>query len=322
MLRTIERIRGARSAWTIALPIATFLGAGACTGDDLIPISHSSTTTNNASSDGGASTHDAGAAAPDAAHSAPDAGTVSNDSGTGADSGAAAVTVNGAQNVLALDACHVTPAELPNLAPGTYTITLDASTLSKGGVSNTNPPVPSIDNYVVVHLPLPAGDPGSDRRFFMLNGLGASSSFTLTQQGTVQVMFIDSDTQSNSGQATVTVNPGNFSIIVDAVANVLPWSEGCASAPPSTVNVGTGSQLATLAASTLSAAPGQADNYVIVRLPSEVPQDDNRYVILNGVNATQLFVPSDSSPLRAWFISASSTGSGQATLNVAPSPVR
>jgi hypothetical protein len=156
----------------------------------------------------------------------------------------------------------------------------------------------------------------------MLNGLGASTTFTLTQQGTVQVMFIDSDTLSNSGQATVTVNPGHFSIIVDAVANVLPWSEGCTS-PPSTVGVGTGKQLATLASSTLSAAPGQQDDYVILRLPSEEPQDDNRYVILNGVNATQLFVPSDSAPLRAWFISAtSSSASGQATLNVALNPVR
>src|SRR5258708_6458535 len=45
------------------------------------------------------------------------------------------ITVEGATNALTLDTCGVTPAVIPNVAAGTYTITLSASTLSKGGVS-------------------------------------------------------------------------------------------------------------------------------------------------------------------------------------------
>src|SRR5258708_163247 len=65
------------------------------------------------------------------------------------------IAVDAARNAVRMDACGVTPAVIPDVAAGTYTIALSASTLTKGGVSGPTPPPPSFDNYVIVHAPLP-----------------------------------------------------------------------------------------------------------------------------------------------------------------------
>ncbi|HWE26986.1 MAG TPA: hypothetical protein VHB97_03245 [Polyangia bacterium] len=226
-----------------------------------------------------------------------------------------AFAVGAANNVLELDTCQVTPAMIANIPAGTYTITLAASTLSKGTVATT-PPQMSVDNYVIVWLPLGTGDAQHDRRFFMLNGIGANASFTLTATGTVQVMFVDSDAAGDTGQATVAVSPGSYSTTVDAVTNGLRWSTGCSSTPSELAVTG-GNHTVTLAASTLALASGDPANYVILRMASEVPQDDHRYVMLNGVGASYAFNDTDpGDPLRAWFISPTAGSTGAATLTV------
>lgn len=245
-----------------------------------------------------------------------DASDASSPNDAGSDGGAAPLSAKilAAQNGLELDGCSVNPALLSSIPPGTYTITLTASTLSKGGVSGTTPPTPSVDNYVVVNLPLPAGDPHEDQRFFMLNGIGAAASVTLPATGTIQLMFIDSDMASNSGEATVTLEPGGYSATVNAVNNVIRWQEGCLSTPSTLVLPG-GPQRVTLVDSSLSDGNGSTANYVLVRIPSEMPMDDHRFIILNGVGSFFDFTPFNSSTLRAWFIN-SSGGSGQATISV------
>ena len=118
-----------------------------------------------------------------------------------------------------------------DVAAGEHTIALTASTLSKGSVSDANDnPVPSFDDYVIVHLPLAAGDAAS-RRFFMLNGVGAMANFTLSAVGAVRLMFIDSDATYNEGQGTVTLDATGPSTTVDGMANVLAWNSGCSSTP-------------------------------------------------------------------------------------------
>jgi hypothetical protein len=233
------------------------------------------------------------------------------DVGSDADAALPPVAVVATQNGLELDHCSVTPALLSAIPAGTYTIALTASTLSKGAVSGM---IPSTDNYVVVNLPLPAGDPHEDHRFFMLNGIGANASVTLPAAGTIQLMFIDSDMAANSGEATVTLDPGGYSATVNAANNVIRWDEGCLSTPAMLV-VPAGPQRVTLATSSLSAGSGSTDNYVLIRMPSEMPMDDFRYVILNGVTSFFDFTPFNSNSLRAWFIS-SAGGSGQASLSV------
>jgi hypothetical protein len=230
------------------------------------------------------------------------------------DSGPAILSVIAGQNQLSLDTCNVTPAVLADIPAGTYTIQLAASTLSKGSVSGT-PELPAVDSYVLVNLPLGANDLQHDRRFFMLNGVGATANVTLTTTGTIGLMFLDSDSGSNNGAATVTLTPGGYSTTVDAVTNVLRWQEGCQSTP-ATLVVTSGAHRATLATSTLSAGPGSHDDYVLLRLPSEKPTDDHRFVVLNGVGASYDFTPYNSQTVRAWFISASSGTSGQATVEV------
>jgi hypothetical protein len=232
------------------------------------------------------------------------------------DSGPAilSVTVIAGQNQLSLDTCNVAPAVLADIPAGTYTIQLAASTLSKGSVSGT-PQLPAVDSYVLVNLPLGANDPQQDRRFFMLNGVGATANVTLTTTGTIGLMFLDSDSGSNNGTATVTLTPGGYSTTVDAVTNVLRWLEGCQSTP-ATLVVTSGAHRATLVTSTLSAGPGSHDDYVLLRLPSEKPTDDHRFVVLNGVGASYDFTPYNSQTVRAWFISAGSGTSGQATVEV------
>jgi hypothetical protein len=225
------------------------------------------------------------------------------------------MTVLGTTNVLALDACAVTPATFPSLPANTYTITLSASTLSKGQLPNSAPPVNFVDNYVIVQLPLAAGDTQEAHRFFMLNGVGASSTFTLPATGTVNVMFIDSDDTANSGTATVNVEPGGYMTTVDAALNVLRWKAGCNSTPAG-VYVSSQSHTATLLTSSLSSASGGASDYVLLRFPSEVQQNDFRYTILNGVNAMQPFNATDQSPVRGWLLSTTADGSGQATVGI------
>lgn len=229
--------------------------------------------------------------------------------------GATTLTVSAPQNMMALDACDVTPAELRVLPAGSYTITLTSSTLSKGNVA-TSPPAASKDNYVIVHLPLAPGDPGEEHRFFMLNGIGSSFAFTLPREGTIQVMFVDSDVAGNNGDATVTVTPGNNQVAVDAVANVLRWQQGCNSTP-AMVDISAGHHTVVLDSSSLSSGSGAKDDFVLLRLPSEVAQDDHRYVILNGPKASFPFDSVDGGTLRAWFISATATGvGGQAVISI------
>jgi hypothetical protein len=243
-----------------------------------------------------------------------DAGDGGDAEGGSSDAAAATLTVVAAQNVLPLDACHVTPALLADIPAGTYTIQLAASTLSKGSVSGT-PQLPAVDNYVVVHVPLDPGDPQEARRFFMLNGIGASASVKLATPGTIEVMFIDTDTAYNSGQATVTLNPGGYSTTVDAAANVLAWQEACA-ATPATLSVSDVPHRVTLTATTLSTGTGSDDPFVVLRLPSELPTDDHRFVILNGVGASYDFTPYNSQTVRGWFISTGGDATGEATLKV------
>jgi hypothetical protein len=263
---------------------------------------------------------DAASGGPDAARDAAlDSATSAMDGSVDGDAAAPPVTfiVDATMNFIALDACGVTPALFSAVPAGSYTIDLAASTLSKGGVSGTDPnmPTPSVDNYVIVNLPLPIGDPQSADRFFMLNGIGASAAFSLPLMGSVGVMFIDSDTAANSGQATVTLEPGDASVTVDAVANVIPWQTGCMSTPVQQVVSGQPHRI-TLVSSTLSAEPGSEDDYVLVRIPDETPANDHRFIMLNGIGASYDFTPFNSQTVRAWFIGASGGATGQATLSV------
>jgi hypothetical protein len=226
----------------------------------------------------------------------------------------AEIAVDATKNAVRMDACGVTPAVIPDVAAGTYTIALTASTLSKGGVSGPTPPSPSFDNYVIVHAPLAAGDPNEDRRFFMLNGIGATASVTLPAMGTIDVMFVDSDLADNSGTATVTLSPGGASTTVDAVKNVLAYDTICHSTPAMLV-VPDGKYRATLVDSTFSSGAGAHDDFVLLRIPSEQPHEDFRYVILNGVGTNHDFSPFNSETVLAWYIGASA-GSGLASVMV------
>jgi hypothetical protein len=225
-----------------------------------------------------------------------------------------AITVTATKNLLELATCKVSPAVFDNVPAGTYTIALAASTLSKGNVAVLD--VPSVDNYVIVALPLAAGDPQQDHRFFMLHGIGANAQVTLSAQGTIQVMFVDADSLGNMGQATVTLNPGNYTTTVDAATNVLRWDEGCMSTPV-TATVDTTPHRVTLADSTLSSGAGSHDDYVVVRIPDETPMNDHRWIILNGVGASFDFQAFNDTTLSAWFISAAGGVSGQATVDIA-----
>jgi hypothetical protein len=238
----------------------------------------------------------------------------SSSDGATFEGGSSTITVEAAANAVTLDACGVTPAVISNVAAGTYTITLSASTLSKGGVSGPTPPPPSFDNYVIVHLPLAAGDPNENHRFFMLNGNGASASITLATAGTIQVMFVDSDNVDNHGTGTVTLSPGGASATVDATANVLAYDTGCHSMP-ATLTVPSGTFQVKLLDSTLSSGAGAHDDFVLVRTPSEAPMNDDRYVILNGVGASATFTPLNSTTVRVWYIGASA-GTGEAHVSV------
>jgi hypothetical protein len=242
--------------------------------------------------------------------------------GTGADASAGGagnapttwrITVDAAKNAVLMDACGVKPAVIADVPAGTYTIALMASTLSKGNVSVLD--VPSMDNYVIVHAPLAAGDPHEDHRFFMLNGIGAMAPIVLSATGTIQAMFIDSDNSGdNMGTGTVILTPGAVSAKVDPNNNLFAYDDSCHSAP-ATLVLPVGKYRAALVDSTFSSGPGAHDDFVLLRIPSEQPTEDFRYVILNGVGASHDFSPYNSDTLLAWYIGASA-GTGQATVMV------
>ena len=241
-----------------------------------------------------------------------------SDSGSGGSMGMGTntVTVDATANALVLGGCGFSPAQLPNVPAGTYTIALSASTLTKGGVSGPTPSPPSVDNYVIVYVPLPAGDPNEKHRFFMLNGIGANASITLPSQATIQVMFIDSDTADNSGTGTVTLSPGGMTATVDATANDLAYDTNCHSMPAMQAVSG-GNFRATLIDSSFSSGGGAHDDFVLMRTPSEQPTNDSRYVILNGDGASDDFAPFNSQTVRLWYIGASA-GTGVAHVSISP----
>jgi hypothetical protein len=148
----------------------------------------------------------------------------------------------------------------------------------------------------------------------MLNGIGATASVTLPAMGTIEVMFVDSDLADNAGTATVTLSPGGASATVDATTNVLAYDTNCHSTPAMLV-VPDGTYRATLADSTFSSGTGAHDDFVLLRIPSERPSEDFRYVILNGVGTNHDFSPFNSETVLAWYIGASA-GSGLATVTV------
>jgi hypothetical protein len=226
----------------------------------------------------------------------------------------ATIDVVATQNAVKLDSCAVNPAVFSNVPAGTYTIKLTASNLTKGGVSGPTPPPPSSDDYVIVYVPLPAGDPHESRRFFMLNGVDATASITLPATATIQMMFVDSDVADNAGTATVTLSPGGYSATVDAALNSIAYDSACHSTPAS-LYLPAGSYRATLVDSTLSSGTGLHDDFVLLRTPSEHPTDPFRYVILNGVGASQVISPFNSNTVRVWYIGASA-GTGEAHVQV------
>jgi hypothetical protein len=237
------------------------------------------------------------------------------DGGVGPGNPQATITVDATMNAMLVGGCGAAPALLSNVAAGTYTMALSASTLTKGGASGMTPPAPSVDNYVIVNVPLPPGDPHEDHRFFMLNGLGATASITLPAVETLQVFFVDSDTVNNTGTGTVTLSPGGATATVDAVANDLAYDDGCHSTP-ATMRVASGGTFrVTLLDSTLSSGNGARDDFVLVRTPSEAPMNDTRYVILNGVGASATFTPFNSNTVRVWYIGAT-PGTGTAHVQV------
>lgn len=270
---------------------------------------------NDAGSEGGAD--GATADAPDGATGdAPDGSldaSVDGDAGdAGPDAASSNLIVLAGQNQINLVSCGVTPALLSGVSAGAHTLTLSASNLSKGYVSN----IVAQDNYVIVKLPLPEGDAQSARRFFTLNGIGAHKDFTLPAMGDIELMFIDSDAAYNMGTGTITLDaPSATTATVDAVANLIQWDNGCNSTPAQLVISGRPHHIA-LTASTLAAASGSHDDYVLVRLPLEQVATDQGFVILNGIGDGVDFTPVNNDTVMAWFITDMTGASGTATLTV------
>jgi hypothetical protein len=163
------------------------------------------------------------------------------------------LTVDALQNSIVLDRCTgLMPASLVDVPAGAHTMALTASTLSKGSVSGPNDElIPSFDDFVLVNVPVAAGESAS-RRFFTLNGVGATANFTLSALGTLKLMFIDSDATANTGQGTVALDTTGPTAVVDAALNVLPYSSGCFATAVS-LSVSDRPHRATLTESTLSA---------------------------------------------------------------------
>lgn len=225
----------------------------------------------------------------------------------------ATVAVSAILNLIPLELCVVVPATATDVPAGTYTIRLEASNLSKGSVDNETKDA-SEDDYVIVHVPYSANQ-SNDHRFFMLNGVGAEYTFSLDEPGTVEAYFIDSDTGANHGTATLNLSPGGYQITVDAVTNVIGWRNMC-NAEPAYLWSDTETHDLTLESSDLSSAAGREDDYLLVRLPSEIPDDPFRYIMLNGVGAKQQYAALTGDRVRAWFLSAKVGASGQATLRL------
>jgi hypothetical protein len=252
---------------------------------------------------------------------APSGGTPSTNGGTAGNVGVGGkapltMTVTTPNNTLALDTCGVTPAAFTAVEAGTYDITLTSSTLSKGSVSDDDGnPIDAFDNYVIVNLPLPAGDENESYRFFMLHGAGDKMTVTLPETGDIKLFFIDADKDYNSGQATVTLTPPGTEQVVDAVTNVIPWSS-CPNSAPATVAISARPQKVTLVSSTLSSGAQAHDDFVLLRVQNEMQVNEYRYTMLNGVGSSYTFTPYKGDVLRAWFISASGGGTGTAKIEV------
>ncbi len=229
------------------------------------------------------------------------------------------LTVSAPASALAVDGCGATPAVIADVSPGVYDIELTESSLSKGNVSDDDDnESPSFDDYVIVNLPLPAGDPNEDMRFFMLHGVGDTVSVTLPEAGPINVYFIDGDNEFNSGTATVSLKGGDAvkQVTVDATANVIAWKSLCRGTAPATVTTSNSTQRVTLMSSTFASVAGATDNFVLLRVPNEMQVNDHRFTILNGIGSTFEYTPYAGSMLRAWLISASGGGRGSAQLKV------
>jgi hypothetical protein len=253
---------------------------------------------------------------------APSGGTPSTSGGTAGNVGTGGkapltMTVTTPNNTLALDNCGaITPAAFTAVEAGSYDITLKSSTLSKGSVSDDDGnPLDAFDNYVIVNLPLPAGDANEKYRFFMLHGAGDKMTVTLPEAGDIKLFFIDADKDYNSGQAIVTLTPPGSETVVDAITNVIPWSS-CLASAPATLAISARPQKVTLVSSTLSSGAQMHDDFVILRVQNEMQVNEHRYTMLNGVGSSYTFTPYKGDYLRAWFISASGGGSGTAKIEV------
>ena len=100
------------------------------------------------------------------------------------------------------------------------------------------------------------------------------------------------------------------------MTNLLRWDQGCGS-NGATLVVSYRAHRLTLTASTLSSGGDAMDPYVLVRLPVEEISYAFRFLTLNGVGDSVDFITSGNADfIRAWFITATSGGSGTATLTV------
>lgn len=222
------------------------------------------------------------------------------------DAFAASLTVSPGHVLAWKSACGAVAAESKPLAPGSYTVTLSASDLSKGSGK---------DNYLLVALPIAAGSAEESIRHVVLNGVGDQQSFTVSSPGVVRAWFIDSDTLYNTGSATLTIGPGMQVLGVDPGVHVIAWQGACKSAPAE-LELPAGKHRLTLAASSYSSVPGQSDPTVVVRLPLE-GDEPTKYLSLNGVGDSVVVELPAFGIMRAWLL-AESTGaeSGQATVKV------
>lgn len=248
-------------------------------------------------------------------------GSAGNPNANGGSAGKATrdLKVSAPASALALDACGATPAVLADVAAGTYDIELTASNLSKGSVSDTHGnQSPSFDDYVIVNLPLPAGAPNEEMRFFMLHGVGDKVNVTLPVAGPVNIYFIDGDKDFNTGQATVSVQGGDEvkQVTVDAAANAIAWKTSCLGTAPATVTTSSAPQRVTLVASTYSSGTQLNDQFVLLRVNNEMQVNDQRFTMLNGIGSTYDYTPYEGDVLRAWLISAKGSGTGSAQLKV------
>jgi hypothetical protein len=203
--------------------------------------------------------------------------------------------------------CAAKPATM-ELDPGSYTMTLVSSSLSKGSAA--------VDNYVLVHIPFASDHEQYNYRYTSLNGVNDSFQFDLEQSRKIRMWFIDSDLAGNAGEAQVEVTPGSHMATISAQENLLQWDKACNSDP---ANLGSlepsKSYSVRLAESSLDSA------HVLVRLPLEFgnSQEYLRYVVLNGVGDALSFTFEEmdwQEPLRAWYLSDGAISAGTAVLAI------